>query len=57
MTQYGAEGAPREAFKSSLRTSKSNGQPRVIASGDYVAERTTLDEAKETAETKGELEL
>ncbi len=39
----------------SLRTSKSNGtNPRVIASGRPCCERTT-DEAKENAETKGEL--
>ncbi len=36
----------------SLRTSKTTGQPRVIASGDHVAREDDWTEAKETAETK-----
>ncbi len=48
MTQYRVE-EPEEALSS--LSGKTTGQPRVIASGDHVAE-DDLDEAKETAETK-----
>ncbi len=43
-----------QSLSSSIIDKVFNGQPRVIASGDHVGERH-LDEAKETAETKGEL--
>ncbi len=49
MTQYGAE--EPEKLLSSLRTAKSNGQPRVIASGDQAQWEDDWTKPSETAET------
>ncbi len=52
MTQYRVE---ERKLLSSLRTSRATGQPRIVQAVTIMLREDDLDEAKETAETKGEL--
>ncbi len=54
MTQYGVE-EPREAFVESEDEQEQRDNLE-LSRGDHVGVRGRLDEAKATAETKGELE-
>ncbi len=54
MTQYGVEGAKRSFFVESGGRARATGQPQSYCAVTMLRE-DDLDEAKETAETSGEL--